>query len=235
MKRLKRTIWRLPAGLLAVLLLAFLAYTARYYHAETEALSALESDGVRVEKTDYGWFFDGPAGNSALIFYPGGKVEESAYAPLLHALAADGIDVCLVKMPFHLAVFGINKANAIQQRYDYASWYIGGHSLGGAAAAIYAASHGLDGVVLLAAYPTRALDEPMLILYGSEDGVVNRERVSEAERYGQAEIRVIPGGNHAGFGCYGAQRGDNTAGISAEEQQRQSIAAIEAWLETTKR
>ncbi len=34
----------------------------------------------------------------------------------------------------------------------------------------------------------------------------------------QYQESVIEGGNHAGFGSYGAQSGDGTASISAEEQ-----------------
>lgn len=95
------------------------------------AYAALKSDDtVTVTQTAYGWFFDGPSETDALIFYPGGKVEETAYAPLLHALAERGMDCCLVSMPFRLAVFGVNKADQVMAQYDYAHWYIGGHSLG---------------------------------------------------------------------------------------------------------
>ena len=40
-----------------------------------------------------------------LFFYPGGKVETSAYEPLMQACAAQDILCVLVSMPFHLAVF----------------------------------------------------------------------------------------------------------------------------------
>ena len=41
---------------------------------------------------------------------------------------------------------------------------------------------------------------------------------------------VIDGGCHAGFGSYGAQKGDGTTTISAEEQQRQTADALAAWM-----
>ena len=112
---------------------------------------------MRVEKTEYGWFLDGPSEENALIFYPGAKVEETAYAPILHRFAEEGMDVCLVKMPFRLAFFGISKASDVMAQYEYENWYIGGHSLGGAMSAVYAADHGdeLKGIVLLAAYATK--------------------------------------------------------------------------------
>ena len=90
------------------------------------------------------------------------------------------------------------------------------------------------GIVLLASYPTKAVDEPLLLLYGTEDGVLNRERVAEASHYGSVETRVIEGGNHASFGDYGPQAGDRPAAISAREQQEQTLSAIAAWLDTNK-
>lgn len=227
---LKKKRWILPAAVLLLAVIAFLAYTSNYYHAADVGLRALESDGVTVEKTDFGWFFDGPAADAALIFYPGAKVDESAYAPLLHRLAERNMDVFLVKMPFHLAFFGINKADGILDGYDYAHWYIGGHSLGGVMAVEYASSHDLEGIILLASYPTKAVDEPILLLYGTDDGVLNMDRVEEASRFGTVETAVIEGGNHANFGNYGEQAGDGDAAISAEEQQEQTVSAIEAWL-----
>ena len=123
----------------AVLAAAFGFYVGDYY---------------RVEQADYGWYLDGPSEEDALIFYPGAKVDEKAYIPILYRFAEEGMDVCLVKMPFHLAFFGMNKAADVMHQYSYANWYIGGHSLGGAMAANYAADHGdrIRGLVLLAAY-----------------------------------------------------------------------------------
>ena len=37
---------------------------------------------------------------------------------------------------------------------------------------------------------------------------------------------VIPGGCHAYFGCYGAQKGDGTPEITNEEQIRRTAEAI---------
>lgn len=230
---MKKRLWMIALIAMALLAAAFGIYTGRYYRADTRALSALESDDqVTVTPTDDGWLFDGPSETDALIFYPGGKVEETAYAPLLHRLAAGGMDVFLVRMPFHLAVFGANSAERVIGSGAYTRWFIGGHSLGGAMAAVYAAGHAakLSGVVLLAAYPTSALDEslPVVSIYGTEDGVLNRTKLAEGERYlpQTHETCVIEGGNHAQFGNYGKQSGDGEAVIPAEEQQRQSVEAI---------
>lgn len=221
----------IPPAVLAVLLLIFCLWVSDYYHADETALDALQSE--LVTQTDYGWLFDGPGDSSVLIFYPGAKVQETAYAPLLLQLSDSGMDVCLVKMPFHLAIFGANKAEAIQSRHDYTKTYIGGHSLGGVLAAMYAANHDLDGVILLASYPTRELDEPMLIIYGSEDGVLNTDRVEKAEQYGTVEDTVLYGGNHAQFGNYGTQKGDGEATISAVEQQAETVMRVTDWLKNS--
>lgn len=232
-RKLKKRIWMIPLCVVTLLAVGFFLYTAQYYHADQTALSALASDEtVSVIKTDFGWLFDGPSESDALIFYPGAKVEETAYAPLLHLLAKEGMDICLVKMPFHLAVFGANKADDLMPRYGYSNWYIGGHSLGGAMAANYAADHEklLSGVVLLAAYPTKKLSDRLAVVsvYGSEDHVLNMQKMKDGDAYlpDTAVRQVIEGGNHAQFGNYGAQDGDGRATISAEDQQRQTAELI---------
>ena len=65
----------------AALAAVFFVYVNIYYRADDRALAALESDeAVEVEQTSYGWFFDGPGESAGLIFYPGAKVEETAYS-----------------------------------------------------------------------------------------------------------------------------------------------------------
>ena len=232
-RRRKKTGLLIPVSAIAVLCIAFLIYTEQYYHAEESALSALKSDeSVTITQREYGWFFDGPSETDALIFYPGGKVEETAYAPLLRRLAEQGMDICLVRMPFRLAVFGVNKADQVMAQHDYEHWYIGGHSLGGAMAADYASTHSakLSGVFMLAAYPAKPLAENMkaLVIYGSEDGVINMSKLEKAIRElpDSGEVHVIEGGNHAQFGNYGMQAGDGHAAISSEEQQQRTAEWI---------
>ena len=225
--------WLVPLCLLVLLLGSFFLYTAQYYHAGDAAKAAMiPDDMVQEKKTEMGWLFDGPSNENALIFYPGAKVEETAYAPLLHDLAGEGMDVFLVSMPFRLAFFRMNGAGALMDSYHYDHWYIGGHSLGGAMAAVYAAKHPdhLTGVVLLAAYPTKQLDEGLqaVTVYGSEDRVLNRKKLEQCRPFlpEKAVWLEIPGGNHAQFGDYGAQKGDGTASISAQEQLRQTEDVI---------
>ncbi len=220
----------------AVLFALFFFYTENYYHADRTAVMMLRSDDyAAVTSSDTGLLFDGPGTEDLLIFYPGGKVQETAYAPLLRQLAEEGMDVFLVRMPLRLAVFGVNKAGeALRETDDYARVYIGGHSLGGVMAARYAAQHGeeLEGVILLAAYATQPLPEslPVLSVLASEDGVLNRASY-EKNRPNLPNLQeiVIEGGNHAQFGSYGSQQGDGEAAIDPAMQWSETAKAILTW------
>jgi len=229
---MKRKILFISAGVLLLAAGAFILYAGIYYPADPSAAEALVAGGpVRADRTDYGWFFDGPGNENALIFYPGGKVDATAYAPFLRLLAEQGTDVCLVRMPFRLAILGINRADRVLSSHEYSRWFIGGHSLGGVAATMYASGHSnFSGVVLCAAYPARQLerDDLEILVYGSEDGVLNRERFEESRQYSSDRVEEfeIPGGNHAQFGCYGSQAGDGTASVSAEDQQQAAAQFI---------
>ena len=208
-------------------------YLGNYYHSVDVEKYMNGSSEVSVEKFDKGWFFDGAGEEKALIFYPGAKVEDLTYASLLKQLAVDGIDCYLVHMPGNLAFMGMNRADKIMETYSYDHWYLAGHSLGGAMAAVYADknSEKLDGLIFLAAYSTKDLsdtDLKVLSIYGSNDGVVNMDKVTEGRKLMPSvyEEFCIQGGNHAGYGDYGAQKGDGEADISAKEQQEETAEKI---------
>lgn len=225
--------WLIPAVLFAVLLICCGLWLGTGYDASGQAERCLQStDAVQVREIPQGILLDGPGTEDALVFYPGGKVEYTAYLPLLRRLSEDGTDCFLVRMPFDLAVFGKDRAGDITEQYEYRRWLLGGHSLGGAMAADYAADHPADGLILLAAYPTKKLKVPTLQIYGSRDRVLNMERLEEsrADLPEDAELSVLPGGNHAQFGDYGVQKGDGAATISRQEQQALTVELIEDWL-----
>ena len=241
-RKTRRGLWItlgvLGAALIA-LLIALALYLGHYYHADLAAIENALPEGTTFrEEPDGSIVFEPEGATVGLIFYPGGKVEHRAYIPLMAALAEEGILCILVEMPFRLAVLDVNAADGLQSEYrQIERWYIGGHSLGGSMAASYLSKHEEDfeGLVLLGSYSTADLSESglaVLSVYGSEDGVLNREkyRSSLDNLPPNFTESVIDGGCHAGFGMYGPQKGDGTPRISAVEQIGESARRIVAWI-----
>ncbi len=206
-------------------------YIGDYYHADAVAIEAMAGSGrVTVETEGKYTAFIPKDPIAGFIFYPGGKVEHTAYAPLLSLLAEKNILCVLIKMPANLAVLDVKGAAGVAEKYpQIKNWYIGGHSLGGSMAASYASNADTCGIVLLAAYSTADItDIPVLSLYGSEDKVMQADKYAKYKENLPADLleAVIPGGNHAGFGAYGEQAGDGIAAISAEEQRNITANSI---------
>ena len=220
-----KRVWRLALIALLLAAVGFGIYVSDYYRATDAAMACLDgSNGLRVKLVDGTYCFESSGSTEAMVFYPGGKVQAEAYLPLMKRVAEEGIDGYLVKMPFNLAVFGVNRVSDVMAAHPHRRWVLAGHSMGGAMAARWAAEHPgqLDGLVLLAAYPTKMLPQklPVLLLYGSEDGVLNRKNLEKSLDLlpQDAVVEQLPGGNHAYFGSYGEQRGDGKATITPEAQ-----------------
>ncbi len=201
------------------------------------AIEALESnDTVSVSNDE--WIVFGPVSGTpttGFIFYPGGRVLADAYAPLGQAIAEAGYMTVLVPMPLNLAVFNAEGANDVIAQYpEIDNWAIGGHSLGGAMAARYAYTNpsAVDGLVIMAAFPEAQFDfgdRDIVVasIYGELDGLATVDEVEASAELlpDDAEFVLIEGGNHAQFGWYGEQAGDNPATISHEEQYDQIVSA----------
>ena len=220
--------------IVAVTGVSFGIYVSDYYRPDDTAMEILENPGdVSILQDDKGNYTVLPqkAGDTGIIFYPGGKVDERAYLPLLKKYAENGITCILVKMPFHLAVFNMNGADGIQKQYPrITKWYLAGHSLGGAMAAAYIARHVSEyqGLILLGAYSTKDLSDTDLTVVwidGDQDGVINQKQVlKNQDHYPEnTYVFMIAGGNHAQFGSYGVQKGDGQASISAKEQWQETV------------
>ena len=222
---------KIKKGLLIALavLLVFTAvfgiYAGDYYHADLEAIqnNSLHMDYERMERLEDGSLVFYPAEyDSAVIFYPGSKVEALAYIPLMEQLAQEGVLSVLMPMPFNLAVLAKNAAEGIPAQFpEVEHWHMAGHALGGSMAASFAAENTawVDGLILLAAYSTDPVALPVLSIYGSADGVMNREKYRQYRpNLPKLTEQIIDGGNHAGFGFYGPLEGDGAAAISREEQ-----------------
>ena len=219
-----------------IILLACGIYLNDYYHADTEAIDTLmDQNEIEVQKNEQGnLVFYPQTARAGFIFYPGGKVEYTAYGPLMKSLASKGILCVLVEMPFHLAVFDVNAADGIQEQYpQIEKWYIGGHSLGGSMAASYLEKNAdqFDGLILLASYSTADLSETELqvfSVYGSEDQVLNLEKYESNKENLPSDFEefLLEGGCHAYFGAYGAQEGDGMPKLTNIEQIQMTTEAI---------
>ena len=228
----RRKKWLVAGGMillvLAILAGVFFWYVSDYYRAEDAALEILAQDTGITVQDNLTMLSPAAPTDTAMIFYPGAKVEAEAYLPLLDQIRQTGITCILVHMPFHMAIFDANAAeDVIDQFPAFQHWYIAGHSMGGAMASQFASDHPdqIDGLILMGAYIYGDYPaEKTLTIYGSLNQSVE-DQIDYTEN-----IVEIEGGNHAQFGNYGPQKGDLPAAISAEEQQKQTVAAIEAFL-----
>ncbi len=141
-------------------------------------------------------------------------------------------------MPLNIAFLRANAADEIIEGHpDIETWVVGGHSLGGVAAASYAAGGKISGLVLWASYPAndslRSSQIRVLSIYASEDGLTTPEDIaaSRALLPEKASFVEIPGGNHAQFGSYGPQSGDGVASISPAAQWAEITEATISFLE----
>lgn len=229
--------------ILAILILSIgfaVYYVNDYYHAESSITHYLKgNENVTVEKINNGYYVDGPGNNSALIFYPGAKVEYTAYIPLLMNISNNGVDCFLVEMPFNIAFFGKDRADDIinNDSYHYSNWYLSGHSLGGIVASDYTSDHTnqLKGLILVASYPNKNITTPTLLVYGSNDNVLNKKSLEESKSYIKGELNetIINGANHAQFGFYGQQDKDGIASISQDEQINKTVTSILEFINRT--
>jgi len=202
-----------------------------------EAIAALTSDSQVSVKTAP-WLVFAPASGTAkagYILYPGARVDPRAYAPAARAIAAKGYLVVIPPMPLNFAIFGVNKADEIIAAHpEITLWAVGGHSLGGAMAASYAKKNlsKVKGIIFLASYPASSDDLSksnlkVSSIFGTLDGLATGAKIDASRPLLPADTAwvAIEGGDHAQFGWYGPQQGDNPATISRPAQTDQIVTA----------
>lgn len=230
---------------LALLIGGFLVWALTPAGPGAQALAALESDAQVSVEIMPGWVLFMPVGGqpkTGLVFYPGARVEYRSYAPGLRKVAEAGYLVALPWMPLNLAVFNPNRADEVIAAYPQVNhWAVGGHSLGGAMAANYLKNHSdkVEGLVLWAAYPAASdglanFTVRVVSVSASLDGLSTPQKIGDSHPLLPADTRwvVIEGGNHAQFGDYGEQSGDNPARLDAASQQTQAAEATINLLES---
>ena len=103
------------AILLCVLAAAFFAYASDSYHdLDAHHRNLVSTETLPVQQGDNYLAFGDPNAAVGLVFYPGAKVEYSAYAPLMRDLAERGYLAVVVQMPFNFAFFDINAADRVR-------------------------------------------------------------------------------------------------------------------------
>ena len=233
-KSTKKRLMLSPVILIGIFIISFIVWTSSYYRATEETQAVFQSvSNITIEKGRYITFTPKTTTDTGFIFYPGGKVEEEAYAPLCKRIASEGYKVVIVSMPFKLAVLGKNRATDVVETYpEIKNWAIGGHSLGGVMAASYAYSNPsiIKALILYASYPQDSNNMSkqnikVLSSWGSKDGVadINKIKASQNLLPKDSIFQNIEGGNHGQFGNYGFQKGDNASNISASQQQQIAV------------
>lgn len=238
--KILRTLW-VTFGIL------FFLWMANSLRAQGFDKSILDSDAeVTVEETSRFILFrpnliQQPMG---LIFFPGGLVQPEAYAPLARAIAEEGFIVFIVKLPLGSAPLESQEISVMEQALEIMSsndsaqyWAVGGHSRGAAIASRFAYLHGdsFESLILIGtthpkdtAFDLSNTTLTVTKIYASNDGLASVEEVQSNATYLPENTTwvLINGGNHAQFGYYGFQLGDNTAAISRGQQQELTLEAV---------
>lgn len=241
--RKKSIIWIL----LGVVLLVGLFFGVNYLRYERQPLpqaqAALESDAaVTVNQENWLTFTpNGTAPNTGFIFYPGGRISYLGYADLMRSIAEEEYLVVVPKMPLNMAIFNTKAADGIISAHpEIERWVIGGHSVGGTAAAIYAADHpgAVDGLAIWSSFPADSSDLsdaaiPVVLLYGSRETGVTDESVAARKQLLPPDTTYvkIEGGDHHQFGSYVLTNEENLATTSRENQHKEILSAMFTLLE----
>ena len=179
---------------------------------------------------------------TGLLFYPGALVDPDAYVPMARNLAEAGYATRIIKVPYRVTSMDWQKETVKQRTHQSLTgknWVLAGHSRGARMALAFAKANEskLSGLILVGSSHPREINHDMLTIpimkvYGTQDGLASPAEVEQYKHNLPAHTRWvrIEGGNHAQFGWYGTQLGDDDATISREEQQRQLVSAMTAFL-----
>lgn len=234
MRKLKRIFLIVLVGIVVVIISGF-AYLKTQTYAPT--MNAQQVSDQAKSRNDWLYFPSKDKTKPMIIFYPGALVEPESYSLWAQTVAKAGYPVYILKMPLDLAVLAPNRGEKVLSDQSDRDYVLGGHSLGGVMASRFAKDHPgkLVGMFFLASYPDEkgSLADtkiPVLSLTGENDKVLNREAYQKAKKDlpKSTGCQEIAGGNHAGFGAYGAQKGDGKSTI--DNQNQQVSERLLAWL-----
>lgn len=171
-----------------------------------------------------------------LVFIAGAKIEPVAYAYKLSGLVEAGYTVVIVRPFLNFGLVETRPLSAFTALAPGVSdWFVGGHSLGGVKACMYADSPEVRGLVLFGSYCANDLSGSALTvvsLSGSDDGLSTPEKIdaNKATLPADTTFIEIDGANHAAFGDYGLQAGDGESSIDDSDMRDTITEAITgAW------
>lgn len=166
---------------------------------------------------------------TVFLFFPGALVEPTAYAPIARHAADAGFESHIIKMPWRMSTRGYQQIKTLFSLTDTTKHYVlAGPSQGGKMAAQFAHENKnvLAGLILMGTSHPRDIDLSsftlsVVKLYATNDGLASLPEVFEnkGKLPSHAQWVEIKGGNHAQFGYYGSQLGDDNATITREVQQ----------------
>lgn len=232
------------SALVVVAVIAFLAWVLDPHRAELGPLRSVQDDlAVDVTRGD-GVVVLSPAGEpsgTGVVFYSGARVEADAYvAPWAPVVAATGVTVVLPDLRFNLALLDPDRAEGVvAEAPDVRTWYLGGHSMGGAFAAQHVGTGDTttewSGLVLWGSYAVAAADLTdrddlrVLSVAGERDGVLPLEEIEDRRSNlpADAVTVTVEGMNHAQFGSYGEQAGDEEPTLT-DTEAHQALAEVTA-------
>lgn len=238
-KILKYSIFTIIA-LLIVSLLGILMWTNNTYKPSSELLELVSESDYTKDGDFYVFESKDKSNGKGIVIYPGALVEPLSYGYIANELSKEGYLVAIPEVNLNLSITENNKAEEfIKNNTDITDWYVAGHSMGGVSATYYAEDNQdiVDGVILLGSYPSKSTDlsdnnQTVLSIYAENDGLTTLDDVEESKKNlpQDAAFAEIKGGNHAQFGMYGEQKGDNKAEISAKDQQDEIINLIKTYI-----
>ena len=233
---------RIRIGLVAALLVivlvavAFLVWANIVMQGDRDrAIEVWTDTGVEVTSTEHSVVMApaGVASGTGLVFIPGAKVDPYAYMYKLAGIVGrTGATVVITKPTLNLAFFDqrpLTTFTADAPGVD--RWFVGGHSLGGVRACMLADDPAVTGLILFGSYCANDLADSgleVLSISGSRDGLTTPEKIADARPLlpTDATFVEIEGLNHAGFGDYGTQPGDNSATIPTDQQRDEITDAL---------
>lgn len=204
---------------------------SRYTKADESVNEALLSDDyVMVHPLENGYFFDGWGEYNAILLYGEKRMQETAYAPLLKAIARQGIDCFLVEMPYAMAELDPERPKQIIDTYTWYNWYLMVHSSGNEEGCAFFEKYRdqFAGMILLDSVPLVQLEENQLLISILTENESSKNGAAYEEAMKQQKCRkrenTITSGSRAGFVTDGTETGKET--LSADLQRQLTAVTI---------